>query len=136
MRATAVLRSGACTISFGQEWIVVKANLEPLGDPTVPNAPRGLGESRAGARGRWTAGKPREESSAVIRHSIACPVKENLLVGERQRLPRRDAELPVNEVEPGHQLGDRMLDLDARVSSPGKKNSPSCQRNSQVPAPL
>ena len=34
---------------------------------------------------------------------------------ERQRLARRDAELQLDQVEPGDRLGHRMLDLQPRV---------------------
>ena len=39
----------------------------------------------------------------------------NLRLGERQRLPRSDPELPFDEVEPRHGLGHRMLDLEPRI---------------------
>jgi len=38
-----------------------------------------------------------------------------LLLRQRQRLAGRDAQLPLDEVEAGDHLGDRMLDLQARV---------------------
>ena len=34
---------------------------------------------------------------------------------QRQALARGDAELPLDEIEPRHRLGDRMLDLQAGV---------------------
>ena len=34
---------------------------------------------------------------------------------QRQRLARGDAQLPLDQVQAGHQLGDRMLDLQAGV---------------------
>ena len=46
---------------------------------------------------------------------MACPAKETWSLRERQRLPGCHAELPVNEVDPRHQLGNRMLDLDAGI---------------------
>ena len=34
---------------------------------------------------------------------------------EPERLPRRNSQLVLNEIAPGHQLGDRMLDLQPGV---------------------
>ncbi len=39
----------------------------------------------------------------------------DLVLWQRQPLTERDAQLPLHEVEPGDHLGDRMLDLQARV---------------------
>ena len=39
----------------------------------------------------------------------------DLALAERQRLPRGDSELPLDQVEAGHRLGHRMLDLKAGV---------------------
>ena len=39
----------------------------------------------------------------------------DLLLPARQRLARRDAKLPFDEVEPGHRLRHRMLDLEPRI---------------------
>ena len=39
----------------------------------------------------------------------------DLSLSERQRLPRRDPELPFDEIEAGHRLGHRMLDLEPGV---------------------
>ena len=41
--------------------------------------------------------------------------QRDLLLGQRQRLARRDPELPLDQIEPGDHLGDRMLDLKTRV---------------------
>ncbi len=37
------------------------------------------------------------------------------MLAKRQRLAGRDAKLPFDEIEPGHRLGDRVLDLQPRV---------------------
>ncbi len=42
-------------------------------------------------------------------------VDPELLLGERERLAGRDPELPLDEVEPGDHLGDRVLDLQPGV---------------------
>ena len=41
--------------------------------------------------------------------------QDDVLLTQRQRLARRDEELLADEVDAGDQLGDRVLDLDARV---------------------
>ena len=41
--------------------------------------------------------------------------KRNVLLPQRQRLAGRDAQLPLDQVEPGDRLGHRMLDLQPRV---------------------
>ena len=43
------------------------------------------------------------------------PVQGEVRLADRQRLAGRDPELPFDEVEPGHRLGHRMLDLKAGV---------------------
>ena len=46
-------------------------------------------------------------------HRVA--VKPQLILLERQGLAVGDTELPFHQIEPGDRLGDRMLDLQARV---------------------
>ena len=58
--------------------------------------------------------KLRAGSSALTRHSITWPRSGGSSV-MLQRLARRDADLLLHEVDAGEHLGDRMLDLDARV---------------------
>ena len=58
---------------------------------------------------------PRSASSAYRRASIAWPRSGIAVLRQRQRLAGRDAQLPLDEVEARHHLGDRMLDLQARV---------------------
>ena len=43
------------------------------------------------------------------------PAQLEILLGKRQRLAGRDPELPFDEVEPGHRLGDRVFDLQPRI---------------------
>ena len=51
-----------------------------------------------------------------MRHSIACAVGVQQRLGiEVEPLAARDADLPLHQVDAGHHLGDRMLDLQARV---------------------
>ena len=61
------------------------------------------------------AGTRADGSSALIRHSIAWPRKAHVLLAQRERLAERDPDLRADEVEPGDELGDGVLDLDARV---------------------
>ena len=64
----------------------------------------------------------------------------DFVLRERQRLARGDAELPLDEIEPGHRLGDRMLDLqpgvhleEVEVAGPSPREASAM--NSTVPAP-
>ena len=41
--------------------------------------------------------------------------RDDVLLRERQPLAGGDANLPLHEVDPRHELGDRMLDLEPRV---------------------
>ena len=76
----------------------------------------------AGRRGRAGAvirpGEGRKSlsgSSALIRHSKAWPRVAMSSWRERQRLAGGDADLLLDQVDAGDQLGDRVLDLDAGV---------------------
>ena len=42
-------------------------------------------------------------------------VKRDVVLGERERLTGGDPELLLDEIEPGHRLGDGVLDLQPRV---------------------
>ena len=46
---------------------------------------------------------------------MAWPRSAIVVLGERQRLAGRDPDLLGDEVEPGHHLGDRVLDLEPGV---------------------
>jgi len=51
-----------------------------------------------------------------MRHSIAWPLGRSSRSGSRSsRSPRANPDLPTDEVEAGHHLGDRVLDLETRV---------------------
>ena len=51
-----------------------------------------------------------------MRHSMACPLGASEPVGVQiESLAARQANLPGHEVDAGHHLSDRMLDLQARV---------------------
>ena len=54
-------------------------------------------------------------SSELIRHSIAWPRVDDLVLAERQRLAGGDPDLLLDQVDAGDHLGDRVLDLDAGV---------------------
>ena len=70
----------------------------------------------AGARSVPEPGrKPASGSSAYSRTSIAWPRCDDLFLRQRQRLAGGDAQLPLDQVQPGDDLGDRMLHLQARV---------------------
>ena len=67
------------------------------------------------------------------------PGERELVLALRQRLARRDAELPFDEVLAGDHLGDRMLDLEPRVHLHEVERAvaanESAAMNSTVPAP-
>ena len=50
-----------------------------------------------------------------MRHSMACPRSSTSVLRDRERLPCRDLYLLANDVDAGHDLGDGVLDLHARV---------------------
>lgn len=54
-------------------------------------------------------------SSALIRHSIACPQELDVLLADAQPFARGDPDLLFDQVEAGHRLGYRVLDLNARI---------------------
>jgi hypothetical protein len=54
-------------------------------------------------------------SSALMRHSIACPAELDVLLREGQLLAGGHQQLRLHQVDAGDQFGDRMLHLDARV---------------------
>ena len=58
---------------------------------------------------------PPAGSSALMRTSMACPRGAISSCVKVERLARRDAQLPLDEVESGHEFGHRVLDLQARV---------------------
>ncbi len=53
--------------------------------------------------------------SALMRHSMAWPLSDDVLLREGERRARGDADLLVHEVDAGDHLGHGMLDLDAGV---------------------
>ena len=58
---------------------------------------------------------PPAGSSALMRTSMAWPSRRTSSWVKVERLARRDAQLPLDEVEAGDQLGDRVLDLESGV---------------------
>jgi hypothetical protein len=73
-------------------------------------------------------------SSALTRHSIACPRICDLALRERQLLARGHHDLRLDDVHAGDQLGHRMLHLHAGVHLDEIELAVS-YRNSKVPAP-
>src|SRR5687767_5863225 len=77
-------------------------------------------DARPGGRQprREGAGRRREVRVGVLGVHAALdrvPGDPDLLVAERQRLAGGERDLLLHEVDPGHRLGDRVLDLDPRV---------------------
>ena len=73
---------------------------------------RRLAVRRDAARRRAEAGRHVLRVDAALDRVAA---QHDVLLAQRQRLARRDAQLLAHEVDAGHQLGDGVLDLDARV---------------------
>ena len=46
---------------------------------------------------------------------VTAALRQDLVLGHRQRFAGRDADLPLDEVDAGDHLGDRVLDLQAGV---------------------
>ena len=78
--------------------------------------------------------KPRNGSSALMRHSIAQPLQLDVLLREGQLLAGGDADHLLDQVEAGDQLGDRVLDLQARVHLQEVEGLSLPTTNSTVPA--
>ena len=53
--------------------------------------------------------------SALMRHSMACPSRRTPSCSIRERPAGRDPDLRLDDVDPGHRLGDAVLHLDAGV---------------------
>ena len=70
-----------------------------------------------------------------MRHSIEWPVNVTSLCLNDEPLARRDPDLLLDDVDAGHHLGDRMLDLEARVRLHEVEAARRVSiRNSNVPA--
>ena len=72
-----------------------------------------------------------------MRASIAWPWIASSLLRQRQRLAGGDAQLPLDQVEPGDHFGHRMLDLQPRVHLHEVERIAvlASAMNSTVPAP-
>ena len=64
------------------------------------------GEGSEGAAGRVLGVDP---------HLDGVAVAPDVVLAEAERLTRRHPQLPLDQIEPGHQLGDRVLDLESGV---------------------
>ena len=94
----AASRSGPCTITLPSIGSYAVLDYRPLDDSAAST--RARGDQRdvrrdAGLR----AGSPAQASSAYTRASMAWPSQRDVLLGERQRLARGDAQLQLHEVE-------------------------------------
>ena len=63
-----------------------------------------------------------------MRASIAWPSMRELVLPPRQRLAGGDAQLPLDQVEAGDHLGDRVLDLQPRVHFHEVERAVACER--------
>ena len=107
-------RLGPLDDQLGEHRIVVGRDHRAGLDAGV-DADAGRSAARTRRCGRSTAGSRCAGSSAQRRTSTAWPVMRIASCAERQLLARRDAQLPLHQVEAGDQLGDGMLHLQARV---------------------
>ena len=136
MRAIALGRSSAQAIELRDHRVVEDRHLEAGGRAAVV-ADAGPRRRRAAAEcGRATAGNccrdPRRRCGTRSRGpcgvSSACRI-------EVEPLAARDADLPAHEIDAGHHLRDRMLDLQPRVhleeverGRPRRAGTRSCRR--------
>ena len=120
------------TISLAIERVVVGRDRSAFLDERVDAHPRALRRRKRVIRpgdGR----KSCSGSSAFSRISIAWPRRGARPV-DREALARGDRELLAHDVDPGAELGDRMLDLEARVQLDELEAAVRPSRNSNVPA--
>ena len=97
---------------LGQQRVVVGRDRRPESDARVHPDPL-----RQVPR-RHDAGRGQEPRRGVLGHDPQLhrvPLEAHVGLGEPQPLPRRDTQLLLDEVESGHRLRDRMLDLQPRV---------------------
>ena len=94
--------------------VVEPADLVPRLDPRVDadSRPRRLAICADPPR---RGQKPLRDVLGVDPALDRMPAKHDVVLRERQRLARGHEHLLAHEVEPRHRLGDRVLDLDARV---------------------
>ena len=105
---------GAVGDDLREHRIVVRADDRPLLHAGIDADAVALRERRRPE----AAGRRPEIGGRVLGiepHLDGVAGERDLLLAERQRLARRDPELPFDEVEPGHRLRHRVLDLQARV---------------------
>ena len=95
---------------LGDQWIVMDADLATLDDPGIePDS----------VPGRWAIShKPADRRQEIAGRVLGIDprfdrptVEAHILLRDRERLARRDADHQFNEIEAGHQFGDGMLDL-------------------------
>ena len=126
MRAIACGAVAAVHDQLGDHRVVVHRDLAAFVDPGVhphaalfghrPLPPASWCAAAGNATSRPVEGrKLRCGSSALMRHSMAQPLRCTSACVERQLLARGDADHQLDEVEPGDALGDRVLDLQPRV---------------------
>ncbi len=115
MRRRADSRSGPHTIELGHEVVVVLAD-------GVARFVAGV-EAHAGPTGRPERGDGAGGGDEATTGGVlgvdadldGVAVALHLVLGEAQRLARGHPQLPLDEVEPGDQLGDGVLDLETGV---------------------
>ena len=100
---------------LGDEVVVV------LGDRVARDVPgvEAHARTRRLIKARDGAGRRNELTVGGIfgvdAHFDRVTVVGDVVLGEVERLAGGDAQLPLDEVEPGHELGDGVLDLETRV---------------------
>ena len=116
MRASAPARSVAVDDQLGDHRVVVRRDRVALLDAGVDaHVTRSPAAARGGRSVRSTAGSRGPDPRRRCAPRSRGPSIAELALRQRQRLAGRDAQLPLDQVEPGDHLGDRMLDLQARV---------------------
>jgi hypothetical protein len=100
---------------LADEVVVVLADLVAGLVAAVPAGAVAAGRDELGDGCRGRAGTRRRRVLGVDADLDGVAPDAHVVLGERQRLARGDAQLQLDEVEPGDELGGRVLDLQARV---------------------
>ena len=97
-----------------QEGVVAHADLVARADASVDAQPAASGQ-RASSTRPVAGRKPFQASSAYSLASMAWPASDDLLLFQPERFSGRDAQLLGDQIDAGHGLGHRVLDLQPGV---------------------
>ncbi len=100
---------------LGDEVVVELADRVALVVAGVDPHPEAVRPAEAGDRARRGRKRPPAGILGVDPHLDGVPVEADVVLGEAERLARRDPQLEGHQVPPDHRLGGRVLDLEAGV---------------------